>query len=147
VWCFDTAGRWIDAGRWQKCYQTFTEDDLKGLPCYGGLDLSSTTDLTAFSLIFPQEDDEVKTLSWYWIPQKSMLDRIKSDRVPYDLWERERWIEATPGEVIDYDYIMGRIKKIKEEYKTVSDKETRRKLDLIAIMEKLERLIKIEREV
>ncbi len=69
----------------------FNEDDLEGRVCYGGLDLSSTTDITAFVLVFPPLDEEDKyyILPYFWIPEETLDLRVRRDHVPYDVWERQ----------------------------------------------------------
>ena len=49
--------------KWDNCVFTVNEDELEGRACYGGLDLSSTMDITAFVLVFPPEDEEANTSS------------------------------------------------------------------------------------
>lgn len=65
------AVRWMPMDKWDKCESTVSEDDLEGRVCYGGLDLSSTTDITAFVLVFPPEDENDKyiILPYFWIPR------------------------------------------------------------------------------
>ena len=77
--------------------------ELAGRPCFGGLDLSSNTDLTAFTLVFPE--DHWAVLTQCWIPEDQIEDRVRRDRVPYDLWLKEGYIQATGGNVIDYAFI------------------------------------------
>jgi len=79
------------------------------------LDLSTTTDISALVLAFPEEED-FKILSYFWVPKENIRIRARRDRVPYDLWTREGYIEATEGEVIDYDVIRKRLKELAETY-------------------------------
>lgn len=83
------AVRWMPMDKWDKCAFAVREDDLKGRVCYGGLDLSSTTDITAFVLVFPPLDEEDKyiILPYFWIPEDTLDLRVKRDHVPYDVWE------------------------------------------------------------
>ena len=66
------AVRWMPMDRWDKCSFAINEDDLLGRVCYGGLDLSSTTDITAFVLVFPplDETDKYIILPYFWIPEE-----------------------------------------------------------------------------
>lgn len=75
--------------------------------CYGGLDLSSTTDLTAFALVFPPVDEEDKyiVLPYFWVSEETLDLRVKRDHVPYDVWERKGFQETTEGNVVHYAYI------------------------------------------
>lgn len=92
--------------------------DLIGKDCFVGMDLSSTTDLSALALIFPPQGTQ---LDWRviwdcWIPKSNMDERIREDHVPYDQWERNGWITATEGNVIDYTAIEERILTYKKLY-------------------------------
>lgn len=77
---------------------------LKGRPCYVGLDLSSTTDLTALVGVFPDATG-FDVLPEFFVPAERIRDRALRDRVPYDEWARRGVITATPGNIIDYEYI------------------------------------------
>lgn len=84
--------------------------------CYGGLDLSSTTDLTAFSLWWPpapggaNQFHIVKT--WHWIPQAEIENKGREHEAPYQYWIDKGFIEAIPGPRIDYDCVRARIVEI-----------------------------------
>jgi phage terminase large subunit-like protein len=85
--------------------------------CYGGLDLSSTTDLSALTLVFPGKDDEpTDLLVKYWMPAENLRERSLRDRVPYQQWVDQGFITATPGDVIDYDFIQSEILQAKNDY-------------------------------
>ena len=66
--------------------------------CYGGLDLSATTDITAFVLVFPplDEDDKYMVLPYFWIPEDTLELRVRRDHVPYDVWERQGFKDMSP---------------------------------------------------
>jgi phage terminase large subunit-like protein len=108
--------RWIALEKWDACAAEFDQHELLGLTCYGGLDLSSKIDITAFVLVFPTEDGGYRQVSWYWIPEESMTDREQRDRVPYGVWRDAGWVEATPGNVIDYERIKAKIGELAELY-------------------------------
>lgn len=101
------AVRWMPMDKWDKCAFAVNEDDLRGRVCYGGLDLSSTTDITAFVLVFPPLDGEDKyiILPYFWIPEDTLDLRVKRDHVPYDVWERQEYLQTTEGNVVHYGYI------------------------------------------
>jgi phage terminase large subunit-like protein len=103
--------KWMPIEHWRQCGLPIDYAALSGRKCYAGLDLSSTLDLTAFVLVFPPlaGEDVYLVLSRFWIPEENMLKRSHDDRVPYDVWVREGFIEATPGSVIDYEYIFAQI--------------------------------------
>lgn len=66
---------------------------LKGRDCYGGLDLSSTGDITAFVLVFPPrtEDEKYIVLPFFWIPEDTIPIRVRRASVPYDVWKQQGW--------------------------------------------------------
>ena len=105
--------RWMPMDKWDACAFPVPEKALEGRVCYGGLDLSSTTDITAFVLVFPPEDEEDKYsfLPYFWIPEETLDLRVRRDHVPYDLWERQGYLMTTEGNVVHY----GRIERFIEE--------------------------------
>ncbi len=96
--------KWISMEAWDASAGIVDLEELKGMECYGGLDLSSTTDISAFVLMFAQ-DNSIKILPHFWIPRDNMHERINRDRVPFDVWEREGLLTSTEGNVIDYRVI------------------------------------------
>ena len=112
------AVRWMPMEKWDKCAFTASEDGLEGRVCYGGLDLSSTTDITAFVLVFPPEDEDDKymVLPYFWIPEDNLDLRVRRDHVPYDVWERQGFLQTTEGNVVHYGYIEKFIERLGERY-------------------------------
>lgn len=108
--------RFIPLDKWDKCDGIVDEAKLAGTLCYGGLDLASTTDLAAFGLLFPREDDTYDYLVRYYIPRENMIARERRDRVPYRVWVEKDFITATPGDVIDYEFIKADILRAKDAY-------------------------------
>lgn len=80
--------------------------DLAGRPCYIGVDLSSKIDLTSVAVEFPLGDGRLAVLSHSFIPRDKMLERMKTDRQPYDVWERQGWLTVIPGAVVDQQAII-----------------------------------------
>jgi phage terminase large subunit-like protein len=106
--------RWINREKWDAGDKgVIDEDALAGRRCYAGLDLSSNTDLTACVLVFPplNEGDDYIVLPRVWIPEDKLWERSKRDRVPYDAWLRAGLLQATPGNVIDYDFVRAQLVK------------------------------------
>ena len=110
--------RWMPMEKWDACAFPVSEDDLEGRICYGGLDLSSTTDITAFVLVFPPLDEEDKyyILPYFWIPEETLDLRVRRDHVPYDLWERQGVLMTTEGNVVHYGYIEKFIEQLGERF-------------------------------
>lgn len=82
-------------------------DFLAGKKCYGGLDFSTTTDLTALTMIFPPQEglDTWVTLFWAWRPEEGVVEAEQRDHVPYRDWARAEFITLCPGEMVDYSMI------------------------------------------
>ena len=112
------AVRWMPMEKWDACSFKVDEDALEGRVCYGGLDLSSTTDITAFVLVFPplDEDDKFCILPYFWIPEDTLELRVRRDHVPYDVWERQGYLETTEGNVVHYGYIEKFIEHLGERF-------------------------------
>lgn len=131
-----TVTRWLPMEKWNACKEAVAAlDELRERPCYGGLDLASTNDLTALALVFPPRDaDEYDALAlvddpdaeppelpwdvlvWCWVPEESASVRAARDRVPYLQWNKQTddlhpdgLIEMTPGDVTDYEFVRKRI--------------------------------------
>lgn len=89
--------------------------DFAGKPVYGGLDLSETSDLTALVLLAPHERQwHVKPT--FWLPMDGLLERARKDRVPYDLWHSQGYLEATPGRSVEYEYVAERMRGLFDKY-------------------------------
>ena len=112
------AVRWMPMEKWDACAFPVNPEELEGRVCYGGLDLSSTSDLTAFVLVFPPEDDEEPyyILPYFWLPEETLPVRVNRDHVPYDVWERQGFIQTTEGNVVHYGYIEKYIERLGEKY-------------------------------
>ncbi|MBQ5376311.1 MAG: terminase large subunit [Lachnospiraceae bacterium] len=91
---------------------------LEGRDCYGGLDLSSTGDITALVLMFPPRDEDEKyiLLPYFWVPEETIPQRVKQASVPYDVWEKQGYLLSTEGNVIHYDFIEQFINDLNEKY-------------------------------
>ena len=110
---------WLPVEAWKKCGKHKIDYiALEGRECYAGMDLSSTTDVSALVYVFPPDEDGEPyiILPKFYIPEDNMHDRVKRDRVPYDVWVRDEYVTATPGNVIDYNYIMHDIERDIEKY-------------------------------
>ncbi len=115
IWTQATT-RWISAESWDEC--NFEFPDLIGRECFGGLDLSTTTDISAFVLCFPPVDLEKKYTFLYrfFIPGDNILERERVDKVPYSLWASQGFVTITPGNVIDYDFIESQVMEDAKDY-------------------------------
>ena len=112
------AVRWMPMEKWDACNFPFDASELEGRVCYGGLDLSSTTDITAFVLVFPpiDEDDKYYILPFFWLPEDTLPLRVRRDHVPYDVWERQGYLLTTEGNVVHYGFIENFIEELGQRF-------------------------------
>lgn len=105
---------WLSAAVWDPCQASFTERQLHGRRAYAGLDLSSTTDLTAFVLLVePVNPGEPwHMLPYCWLPDEGLGDRCQRDRVDYLTWKRDGHLETSPGRAISKRHVLQRVAQI-----------------------------------
>lgn len=117
MWVSSTVA-WIPDAIFMKGNEEIDLAALKGRECYGGLDLSSTGDITALVLMFPPRDEDEKyiLLPFFWVPEETIPQRVKAASVPYDIWERQGYLLSTEGNVIHYDFIEKFINDLAEKY-------------------------------
>lgn len=117
IWC-NSADGWFSVNVWDKGSKKFDPEMLRGRLCYGGLDLASTRDLTAFSLVFPpdQEGGEWYVLIWFWCPQEKIDTQEHDDAAPYKRWQKEGWLIGTEGNVTDYNQVKLQILRAMQQY-------------------------------
>ena len=117
MWVSSTVA-WIPEQIYMRGNEKIDMDALEGRDCYAGLDLSSTGDITAFVLMFPPRDEDEKyiVLPYFWVPEETIPQRVKAASVPYDVWERQGFIQATEGNVIHYDFIEHFIEELGKKY-------------------------------
>lgn len=131
--CIWTQGHaiWIPSDQWDAC-RSSAERVKSGVPCAAAFDLSTKIDLTACVVAQRFDDSEetqpetvdiednvdgaaikrtvrvnyrIRLTPYAWIPLDTLLERVKSEQIPYDVWLRDRHVRATPGPVIDYHEI------------------------------------------
>jgi phage terminase large subunit-like protein len=131
--------------KWDLCGADFDEAEFEGRECYCGLDLSSTSDLTALALVFPpnvnehersscsssqdeqtvnnkftkcsSDDEKFTVLPFFWLPEDVIDLRTRRDHVPYAVWEKQKLFNTTKGNIVDYDYIVAFINKLCDRFK------------------------------
>lgn len=103
---------WLAAG------EAYDDELLVGRECYGGLDLSSTTDLTAFVLLFaPTETDpKWRQRSWFWLPADNLADKASKDRVPYEVWRAAGFLETTKGAAVNKMWVLSHLVRCAARY-------------------------------
>lgn len=117
IWT-SAAVRWISEQVYDKGNAAIDKELLRGRRCYGGLDLSSTSDITALSLVFPPRTETEKyiVLPYFWLPEETLALRCRRDHVLYDVWGQQGFINTTEGNVIHYGFIEQFIEKLGMEY-------------------------------
>ncbi len=110
--------RWMPMDKWDECGGVVDPYALEGRACYAGLDLSSTSDLTALVLVFPPtaEDEPYIALPFFWLPEETLSLRVRRDHVPYDQWAKRGFIQTTEGNVVHYGFIERFICELGERY-------------------------------
>ena len=111
IWT-DASKVWIPDDRWMECnFGSFVPK--KKAECYGGLDLASVRDITSLAFVFP--GDKLQIVNYFFVNEEMVKNR-RMDGVRYDIWASEGFMEITPGNVTDYDYIKKRVLEICELY-------------------------------
>lgn len=109
---------WLPITLWDDTDGDWTREELKGQECYVGIDLSTTTDLTATAPTFPPNSHR----GWRFfidafIPEENMRERENRDHVPFSKWVKRGDVIATPGNVVDYGAIAEHIKRLDRDYR------------------------------
>lgn len=104
--------RAISPEAWRLCdFGPVDVASLAGRRCWIGVDLSSTLDVTAEVLVFEADEEGRRpVVCRFWIPEENIRERVKRDRVPFDVWARQGLVDLTPGNVIDDAYILAQIR-------------------------------------
>ena len=112
---------WIGWDVWSQALERVPMAMLRNRPAVAGLDLSSTTDLTAFVLMFypTVEDPHWRVMPYFWIPDHELEEREKRDHVPYRQWIKERWLETTPGRAISKLHVLRRLVQICDHFQVM----------------------------
>ncbi|BEP14803.1 terminase large subunit [Acidothermaceae bacterium B102] len=108
------ASRWLDMSVWDANAGLVDREQLKGRPCFGGLDLASTSDFTAWVLVF-REPEGYTVLPHFWLPQAA-VDKRAPMRENVSRWGREGFLTITPGDAVDYDAIEAHIARDAEDF-------------------------------
>jgi phage terminase large subunit-like protein len=120
-WVTTKLTNWLPVDLFDSTIGDWTRNDLLGKDCYLGLDLSTTTDLSAICLVFPPQEGlaDWRVIWDCWIPEDNMQERIRADHVPYDKWAADGWVYPTAGNVVDYTRIEERIMEATKLYNVI----------------------------
>lgn len=111
----DGVQAFVNSVDWKACNRYVPDDELIGLPCYGGLDLSGKRDLTSLVLIFEHADGPVARC-YFWTPEFELSERSKRDGAQYEIWRDQGFLTVLPGKSINYDRVAKDIGEIHEKY-------------------------------
>jgi phage terminase large subunit-like protein len=120
IWT-EQASRWLPMEKWDLCVGPI-DDPLKlraamrGMKCWGGLDLANTIDINAFVLVFLPGNMRLVLVPFFWIPEERLKEREKVDRVPWALWVKAGLVSVMPGAAADYDMIESDIVGLSKSY-------------------------------
>lgn len=108
--------KWISDDTWMRGDVPVDPKDFYGRPCFAGLDLAATTDLSSLVLVFPDSDGGFDVVPFVWIPEEQAARRSATDRVPYQIWANHQLVRLTEGDVTDYRYIRRDINELAKQY-------------------------------
>jgi len=111
--------RWLSLEMWDANNAgIIPEKELKGRWCVAGIDLSAVSDMTCCVYLFPHDDDRkrVDLIMRCWCPEVQLHNKKNKYRDQYQAWEKEGWLIVTPGNVVDYDFVLGEIMKDHETF-------------------------------
>jgi phage terminase large subunit-like protein len=109
----ESTNAFVSPAIWKACSEPV--GSLDGLTLYGGLDLSEVADLTALVLI-GWRDGKWRVAPTFWIPAEGLSERATADRVPYNLWRAQGYLEATPGKTISYEFVANHLRRLFDRY-------------------------------
>jgi phage terminase large subunit-like protein len=112
----EASSPFITQAQWKMC--AGPPRDLTGRDVFAGLDLSETQDLTALVLVGTDLTDG----TWhvrpaFWLPSEGLYDKARADRVPYDTWAAQGYLQTTPGPTVSYEYIAHYLRHVFDEYR------------------------------
>jgi len=109
---------WLSIEGWRAGQSEWSDQELLGDPCWGGVDLSSKIDLTAFVLLFPPTKTRKawRVRLWAFTPKETLKDRAHRDRAPYPLWAEQGYLTLCPTERIDYAQVLACIAEQKTRF-------------------------------
>ena len=118
IWT-DSQTAWLSHEEWMACHQDFDYSTLENMPCWGGLDLASTRDLTCLTLLF-NVDGKFIFIPYIFIPEENAKKRSARDGVDYVAWLRDGHIFGTAGDVTDYSFIRAKVNELSKKYRIQS---------------------------
>ena len=109
----DATTKFISDPVWMECAKPLDMQALAGKPCYAGLDLSTTTDMSALCLYWPHNG---AVHPFFWLPAEGLIERDHSEGGHYRVWRDADLLETTPGGAINFKAIIHRLAEISKQY-------------------------------
>ena len=118
-WITTKLTAWLPLELFDNTVGAWSRDEQLGKDCYLGMDLSSTTDLTSLAVLFPPQGQQLDwRVFWHcWLPRAGIEERVRNDKIPYQLWADQGYLTLTEGDVIDYTVLETTILEIKKFYR------------------------------
>jgi phage terminase large subunit-like protein len=116
IWVNSRENGYMNMEKWAECYENFDFETFRDSECIVGVDLSAKLDLTSVGFEF-KSNDNYYVLSHSFMPEDTLAAKMRTDRVPYDLWAKQGWITLIPGGVVDYSFIIAYIEDVINKYK------------------------------
>lgn len=114
IWQSGNDKSWMKIDAWDRLVRWSNREQFEKRECYGGLDVSSTSDLTSLVLLFPEQNGCYSLLPFIWVPEDTAFERERRGEAPYHSWMQAGYIIGTPGDVIDYQLIRSQIRELAE---------------------------------
>lgn len=107
--------RWFHGDAWSLC-STEPPESLDGRPCWVGLDLASNLDMTAAAIVWRHDDGSYSVRMRYWVPEETIAERERRDRIPYSAWIRDGHVTVTQGARLDHERVAADLVEIAGQY-------------------------------
>jgi phage terminase large subunit-like protein len=107
---------WIDEGLWDSCLGGVDADELRGLPCWLGMDPSQRNDLTALGAVWRKLDGSFVARVSYWKPRDGLADAEVADKAPYRQWAESGLLNVVPGRTIDLGFVVNEVRDLRAEH-------------------------------
>lgn len=120
IWVDHKKDGYMEVSKWKACgfiaRKMKDEYDLKQYPCYIGMDLSHSDDLTSLGYVFVLGEGKYLIKGHSFLPEDGLIDKMRRDNVRYDIWRDKRHLTATAGEVVDYTFVQQYIIDLRDKF-------------------------------
>lgn len=116
IWT-ESETRWLPIETWDEQQEQVDESELEGQPCWVGIDLGSTQDLSAMVAVFAGDDGKIITMPKFYMPTEGLIEKERRYRQPFGEWAKAGFLTLTPGTVTDYGFIERDIISLRERFR------------------------------